>query len=217
MRCHSNDVDDDYDDDDDDTENDFESINTNPHIAELMKKKIQKMKQVFESYCEQLPVLGFNSGKYDVNLIKSELALHLGLHKSTAHKFIIKKNNNYTCLANSALKFLDMCNYLPPGTSYDSFLVSFNVPVRKSFFPYEYLTNASKLDETRLPPPECFYSSLKNSNTLENKTFLRYSRLIENENKSSDEALKILKLETTPSSSIGENYAKLQTIWKGRK
>ena len=218
MRCHSNHIDDDHDDDDDDdTENDFESINTNPHIAELMKKKVLKMKQVFESYCEQLPVLGFNSGKYDVNLIKSELALHLGLHNSTAHKFIIKKNNNYTCLANSALKFLDMCNYLPPGTSYDSFLVSFNVPVRKSFFPYEYLTNASKLDETRLPPPECFYSSLKNCNTLENKTFLRYSRLIENENKSSDEALKILKLETTPSSSIGENYAKLQTIWKEKK
>ena len=49
------------------------------------------MKCDFESYCEQLPVLGFSSGKYDVNLIKSELALHLGLHKSKGRKFIFKK------------------------------------------------------------------------------------------------------------------------------
>lgn len=134
-----------------------------------MRKKILKMKSEFEIYCTQLPVIGFNSGKYDINLIKSELVIQLGLHKSKGRKSILKKSNNYICMANEKLKFLDLSSYLPAGTSYDSFLETFDVKLRKSYFPYEYLTNVSKLDETRLPPKECFFSSLKNCNTLENK------------------------------------------------
>ena len=85
-------------------------------------------------------------------------------------KNIVKKNNNYVCLSNETLKFLDMSNYLPPGTSYDSFLVTFQVPVRKSFFPYEYFTSLDVLNDTSLPPKEAFYSTLKRCNVLENET-----------------------------------------------
>ena len=126
----------------------------------------------------------------------------------------MKKNNNYICVANDKLKFLDLSNYLPAGTSYDSFLLTFNVPVRKSYFPYEYLTDADKLDEMFLPPKECFFSTLKICNTLENKIRLKYCRLIEQEGKTVEEALKILKISEIPSSSIDENYECLQQIWK---
>lgn len=120
-------------------------------------------------------------------------------------------------MSNDNLRFLDLSNYLPPGTSYDSFLVTFNVPVRKSYFCYEYLTDFSKLDETSLPPKQCFYSSLKKYNVLENRERVKFERLVNSENKSVNEALKILQLSEIPSSTVDENYAKLLDIWREKK
>lgn len=186
-------------------------------IKHIMLKKIRDMRNEFGYYCEQMPVCGFNSGKYDINLIKSNLAKQLNLHDSKVKKFVVKKNNNYVCLSNDNLRFLDLSNYLPPGTSYDSFLVTFNVPVRKSYFCYEYLTDFSKLDETSLPPKQCFYSSLKKCNVLENRERVKFERLVNSENKSVNEALKILQLSEMPSSTVDENYAKLLDIWREKK
>ena len=83
-------------------------------------------------------------------------------------------------------------NYLPPGTSYEKLLQTFNVSENKSFFPYEYFTHMSILDETSLPPAEKIYSSLKQKNVLENDVFVRYFTLVEKENKDIEEALNIL-------------------------
>ena len=66
-------------------------------------------------------------------------------------KFVIKKNNAYMCIANRTLRFLDMLAYLPPNTSYDKFLQTFKVEIRKSFFPYECFTSMDILKETKLP------------------------------------------------------------------
>lgn len=79
----------------------------------------------------------------------------------------IKKNNSYTCIANDQFKFLDISNYLAAGTSYSGFLKAYDVTESKGFFPYEYLTNADKLLETKLPPHLAFYSSLKGKNITE--------------------------------------------------
>ena len=38
----------------------------------IMRTKIQNMIDEFEHYYTQIPVLGFNSAKYDINLIKRE-------------------------------------------------------------------------------------------------------------------------------------------------
>jgi hypothetical protein len=37
------------------------------------------------------------------------------------------------------------------------------IMLRKGVFPYEYLDKFERLDETELPPKECFRSTLKNS------------------------------------------------------
>lgn len=79
----------------------------------------------------------------------------------------IKKNNSYTCIANDQFKFLDISNYLAAGTSYSGFLKAYDVTESKGFFPYEYLTNADKLLETKFPPHSAFYSSLKGKNITE--------------------------------------------------
>lgn len=62
----------------------------------MMINELTKMLGRFNFYCQQVPVLGFNSARYDLNLIKKSIAKHLCLHESQG--ITIKKNNLYTCL-----------------------------------------------------------------------------------------------------------------------
>lgn len=52
--------------------------------------------------------------------------------------------------------FLDMAQYLAPGTSYASFLKAFEIEEEKGWFPYEWLDDVSKLDFPRLPERKHF-------------------------------------------------------------
>ena len=188
---------------------------TDPNL--LMIKKLKSLRRDFEAFCEQIPVLGFNSAKYDLNLIQERLAKHLGMHlKNNEKKFVIKKNNAYMCIANRTLRFLDMLAYLPPNTSYDKFLQTFKVETRKSFFPYEYFTNIDILKETKLPAKEAFYSRLKQKNVLENDLFIKYASL-RNSGKTKSQAFELLNLKPDaeePTSTIESNYNHLQQLWK---
>ena len=44
------------------------------------------------------------------------------------------------------------------------FDVNFDMLLRKGVFPYDWINSLEKLDETKLPPKEAFYSKLNNSN-----------------------------------------------------
>ena len=46
------------------------------------------------------------------------------------------------------------------------FLASEGVSERKGYFPYEWFDCSEKLDYPGLPPPETFYSSMKEKNVL---------------------------------------------------
>lgn len=98
----------------------------------MMINKLTKMFGRFNFYCQQVPVLGFNSARYDLNLIKKSIAKQLCLHESQG--ITIKKNNLYTCLSNDSLRFLDITNFLAPGTSYSSFLKAYGIPEAKGFY-----------------------------------------------------------------------------------
>ena len=111
---------------------------------------------------KELPVLGFNSGKYDINASKQFLLPYLV--QQEAVRFTIKKLNNTMCLKTDHLNFLDITNYLAPGFSYSQFLKAFGCPQGKGFFPYEWVNSTDKLDYPALPPHEAFHSSLSNSN-----------------------------------------------------
>ncbi|MES9906421.1 MAG: hypothetical protein ABW168_27535 [Sedimenticola sp.] len=202
--------------DDEDTNGHVTVTVTDAYARTLMSKQLRRLREDFDRYCSQIPIIGFNSGRYDIGLLKTRLSYHLGLHKSKGQHFVIKKNNNYVCLANDKFKFLDMMNYLPPGVSYDNFLVTFNVPVRKSYFPYEYFDSMDRLDETSLPSKESFHSSLKQCNVLENRERVQFCKLTELEGKSPTEALKILGLQTEPVSTVDVRYGELESIWRER-
>ena len=138
-------------------------------------------------WMRQLPVIGFNSGKYDLNAIKQFLIPYFLTTSKTVEQeedededereqevnkkdendgiwsmFVIKSNNTFMRLSTDQLKFLDMINYIAPGFSYDKYLKAYGCEVTKGHFPYEYMDRLERLDDTALPPKEAFFSRLKN-------------------------------------------------------
>ena len=96
-------------------------------------KACQKLKEELDSYCHQLPCISFNWSKYDLNLIIKYWAAHLQLHNSK-NLFTFKRINQYACLSNEKIKFLDITQYLASGVNYVSFLKAFDVKESKGFF-----------------------------------------------------------------------------------
>ena len=133
---------------------------------EKMQKTIEDLKTELDDYCRQIVCLGFNSANYDINLVKTHLAKHLGMHDGQK-VFTIKRNNQYACLSTERFKILDITQYLAAGTNYASFLKAFDVSEAKGFFPYEWFDSVEKLEYPCLPPHTSFYSSLKQSNISE--------------------------------------------------
>ena len=137
----------------------------------------------------QLPVIGFNSGKYDINAIKQFLIPYfLSTTSKTGEQeqeqeqeqddkeeenegigsfFVIKRNNTFMCLSTDQLKFLDMINYIAPGFSYDKYLKAYGCELTKGHFPYEYMDRLERLDDTALPSKQAFFSRLKNEGISE--------------------------------------------------
>ena len=74
-------------------------------------------------------MLGFNSGKYDLNAVKEFLLPHPV--ENGGVRFTIKRNNNTMCLKTDLLKFLDITNYLAPGFSYAQFLKAYDCSADK--------------------------------------------------------------------------------------
>ena len=135
------------------------------NAREIHAKRCESLHGRFKKYISVMPVLGFNSSKYDLNLIKQYFPKHLNL--ATDCDYVIKKTNQYTAIATSKFKFLDIVNYLAAGCSYSKFLKAYDVEESKSYFPYEWFDDVGKLDYPALPPYESFYSRLKNANVLD--------------------------------------------------
>lgn len=168
----------------------------------------EKAEIQLNNFIKQMPVLVFNSAKYDLQLVKQMLAQVLELDKSGG--FAIKKGSAYTCMGNNKFKFLDIAQFLVAGTSYDVFLKAYKCQQTKSYFPYEWLDDASKLDHPALPEFDTFYSQLKQHNVLD----IEY----DNSGNYSIEAFparkpSYLQIQAPPSSGL-EKYRELQQIWK---
>ncbi len=185
--------------------------NMNERVTKIYKNKLLSLERDLHAYCQELPVVAFNSQRYDLCIIKDKLAKHLDLPKT--QKFVAKRNSAYSCISTSKYKFLDVSNFLAPGYSYDEFLKAYDVDVRKSYFCYEFFDDPSKLDLTELPEYKHFYSNLKECNVLEDE-YNQYTKLRQ-QLKSEEKALKAMKL-TSPPKTGPEKYAELQQIWQDK-
>ena len=138
--------------DDEEEEEEEEESTTNPY--ELLYKLLC-------TWLHQLPVIGFNSGHYDLNVIKKFFIPHM-LKGGDKTPFVIKRQNTYMCISIEKLKFYDIVNYLAPGYSYDKYLKAYGCELQKGHFPYEYMDDVLKLEDRVLPPQSAFFSRLKN-------------------------------------------------------
>ena len=131
----------------------------------LTKIKSERLREDFEGYIGQLPVISFNGSKYDLNVMRKYLIpIIVNQH---SFRFMIKKGSAYLTIVTDDLKFLDVTHYISPGFSYDKFIKAYGIDQKKSFFPYEYLDSLEKLKENTFPGYTAFYSTLKEHNTLE--------------------------------------------------
>ena len=136
----------------------LEEAESEANADESKTNPFKKLLDQLFSWLHQLPVIGFNSGKYDLNMIKRSF-VPLLISNNAA---VIKRQNTYMCLYTDKLKFVDICNYLAPGVSYAKYLTAYACELGKGHFPYEYMDDLQKLEDRVLPPQSAFFSQLKN-------------------------------------------------------
>ena len=83
-----------------------------PDLEGLSKEQ----QNLITQWCEQVPVISFNSGRYDLHLTRKYFVSHLGQENGV---FAGEKQGQIMYINTPHLKFLDITNYLSPGISYD--------------------------------------------------------------------------------------------------
>ena len=129
----------------------------------LDKKSLPKqVRKRWINWVNHVPVFGFNSGKYDLTLVKEYFVKTLS---NMNNMTVPKKDNSYIFLTTPRFKFLDVKIYLSPGLGYDGQCKANGCTVSKLVFPYEWLDNFNKLSHVGTVEYENFYSKLKSGFT----------------------------------------------------
>ena len=139
-------------------------------ICDLLKTENTKVLQMYELYEMQyslksyldLCVFGYNSSRYDLNVIFEHIIKcydELGGNSADVH--IIKKGTRYFSLNLNDIHFKDLLNFTCP-MSLDEYLKTWTDNHKKLIYPYEHFSSIEQIRECKnFPPIEAFYSSLK--------------------------------------------------------
>ena len=147
----------------------FSKSNHDKKIESHFFKSLTNIKKELDRYISQIPVIGFNSGKYDLNLIKKYIMSYIVENYTEQDIHTIKKENSYLSISTPDIKFIDISNYLASGCSYSQFLKAYGCDEPKGIFPYEWFDSFEKLNYPQLPQPEDFYSKIKKDNPIKNE------------------------------------------------
>ena len=128
----------------------------------------KKQEAEIVKWFHQVPVLGFNSGHYDLKLIRQHFIPLLAQDPGT---FAAEKNGRIMFINTPKFKFLDVLNYLGPGITYEKWVKTYGATLAKSWLPYEWLDSPDKLDFPGLPPYMAWYSKLKGEYVLTLKEY----------------------------------------------
>ena len=118
----------------DDCVGEEEEKDSSTQFLQMQKNQLIDSQETFERYCNVLPVFGFNSAKYDINLIKSFL-LPILVHERDIEPTVIKKANQFVSFKFGDIQLLDIMNFLGGATSLDSFLKAYKTKETKGFLP----------------------------------------------------------------------------------
>ena len=176
----------------------------------MQTNQIIDLQELFERYCNVLSVLGFNTAKYDIILIKSYLLPFL-VNERDIEPRVIKNANEFVSFKFGDIQLLDIMNFLGGATSLDSFLKAYKTKQAKGFFPYEWFDCPEKMNNEELPPYDSFFSGLRNSNPLE-KDYNYFQKLV-NSRLRTEQAVAKLRMDRIPPTGA-ENYSYLQSVWK---
>ena len=130
-----------------------------------------KTQTQLDSWINKVPVFGFNSGRYDLNMIKKYF---VGDLTEISDVNVAKKENSYMFLATGKFKFLDIKNYLAPGLSYDAWCRAYGCELQKLSFPYEWFDSFEKLNHKGPVKYEDFFSSLKGGETISKEQYQNF-------------------------------------------
>ena len=102
-------------------EDDNEEKDASTQFLQMQKNQLIELQEHLERYCNVLPVFGFNSAKYDINLIKSYL-LPILTNERNMEPTVIKNAKQFVSFKFGDVQLLDIMKFLGAATSHDSFL-----------------------------------------------------------------------------------------------
>lgn len=88
-------------------------------------------------------MLGFNSGKYDLKVIKKYFVTHIGTEDKVTSGQQARRDHVISTLN---FKFLDICNYVGPSKSYEQWVKTYGSSQTNSWLLHEWLNSMNKLD-----------------------------------------------------------------------
>ena len=114
-------------------EDDNEEKDASTQSLQMQKNQLIELQEHIERYFNVLPVFGFNSAKYDINLIKSYL-LPILINERNMEPTVIKKANQFVSFKFGDVQLLYIMNFLGGATSLHSFLKAYKTAETKGFF-----------------------------------------------------------------------------------
>ena len=106
-----------------------------PSDFQMLSGEVQKQ---WRQWNNQVPVIGLNSGKYDLNMVKDYFVKKITYNKDdncNGDVFAAKKENDYMFFTTPKLTFLDVKNYIGPGLGYGAWYKSMGCRLQKLMFP----------------------------------------------------------------------------------
>ena len=92
------------------------------------------------------------------------------VNESKLEPTVNKKANQFIAFKVADIQLPDFLNFLGDATSPYSFLTAYKVWETKGFFLYEWFDHPDKMQNTKLPPYDAFYSKLGSCNPPETET-----------------------------------------------
>ena len=183
---------------------------TSTQFWQILKKQLIDLQEHLERCCNVLPIFGFNSAKYDLNVIKSYLLPILDNERNIDHT-VLKKANQLISFKFWDIQLLDIMNFLGGAPSLDSFVKAYKTSKTKGFFRYGWFDHPDKMQNPELPQYDVFYIKLGSCNPLETE-YIDYVNLLNSGLTTEQAVIKLKVSEPTPTGI--ENYHDLHQIWK---
>ena len=179
-------------------------------FSQIQKNQLIDLQDSRERYCNVLPVFGFNSAKYDLNLIKSHL-LPILVNERDIEPTVIKKANQFISFKFGDVQLLDIMNFLGGATILDSFLKAYKTSEKRGFLSYEWFDHPEKMHDTEHTSYDAFCSKLRSCNPLEAK-HMDYVNLLKIGLTTEQTVVKLKH--SKPLHTGIEKYQYLQQLWK---